>query len=146
MIAVQRFVARVVLVAMVCVLTTTWFGWASLPFVGFIYGLTDWRARARGTIAALGAALGWLAILGAAATRGADVRAVAERIGEVMQVPALAFIVITLVFAALLSGMAATLGAEMWRIRARRMVERGQLRASPTVGQEVPEDRDDREH
>ena len=124
-----RFVARIILVAVVCGLTTRWAGWVSLPFVGFIYGVADRRARARGSIAALGAALGWVAILGAEAARGADIRGVAQHVGQVMQVPALAFILITLVFAALLSGTAGVLGAAIARLTTKHVD-----RSSPVLG------------
>jgi hypothetical protein len=106
-----RFGARVVFVAAVCALTTSWFGWAGLPFVGFIYGMVDRRAVGRGTIAALGGLAGWLGILGAEAARGADVRAVADQVGAVLQVPGFVFLLSTLAFAALLCGTAAFLGA-----------------------------------
>ncbi|HEY5087692.1 MAG TPA: hypothetical protein VII66_10075 [Gemmatimonadaceae bacterium] len=117
---VVRFVARIIIVAVACALATTWFGWASLPFVGFIYGVAGQRARADGTSAALGAALGWLGILGAEAARGADVRLVAERMGEVMQIPAFVFVLVTLVFAAMLCGTAARMGAAIVRIATKR--------------------------
>lgn len=105
-----RFLARIIVVSLVCAIATTLFGWMSVPIVGFVYGVTDRRAPARGTIAALGGALGWLAILCTEAARGADVRLVAERVGDVMQLPAFAFVLITLAFAALLSGTSAVLG------------------------------------
>ncbi len=106
-----RFVARILLVAVVCAVATRWFGWMSLPVVGFIYGATDRRTRVHGTIVAFGSALGWLAILCAEAARGADMRAVAEQVGAVLQVPGFVFALITFVFAALLGGTAAVLGA-----------------------------------
>lgn len=112
---VLRYVARIAIVALVCAFATVLFGWMSLPVLGFIYGIIDRRARARGTIAALGAALGWLAILGAEAARGADVRMVAVEVGAVMQLPAFALVLITLAFAAVLSGTAAVLGTAFTR-------------------------------
>lgn len=77
--------------------------------MGFVYALADRRATARGSIAALGAAAGWLAILGADAARGANVRMVASRMAEVMQVPSFGFMLITLLFAAALCGTAAVI-------------------------------------
>lgn len=108
--SVIRFVVRIVLVAIVCASATMWLGWVSIPCIGFIYGMSDRRARARGSIAAIGGALGWIALLGAEAARGADMRAVAERMGAVMQIPGVAFAIATLAFAALLCGTAAALG------------------------------------
>lgn len=116
-----HFVARVAFVACVCALATTWFGWPSLPFVGFIYGAVDRRARARGTTAALGAAVGWLGMLGAEAARGADVRAVATQVGAVLQVPGSVFTLAALIFAALLCGTAAVLGASFSDVNLHRV-------------------------
>lgn len=104
------FAGRVLIVAIVCATGTLWLGWMVVPVAGFVYGLLDRGGRARGSIAAIGAVLAWTAILGAAAARGADVRAVAERLGAVMQIPALAFFGVTLIFAAILCGAAAVLG------------------------------------
>jgi len=112
---VLQYLARVAIVALICALATVVFGWMSLPVVGFIYSIIDRRARARGAIAALGAALGWLGILGAEAARGADVRMVAVEVGSVMQLPAFALVLVTLAFAAVLCGAAAVLGSRLER-------------------------------
>jgi hypothetical protein len=109
--SVIRFVARVIIVAAACALATCWFGWVSLPFVGFLSGIADRHSRAAGTVAAMGAAAAWAAILAAQVVRGANVAGLAERIGAVMQVPGFIFGLMTLVFAALLCGTAAVVGA-----------------------------------
>ena len=77
--SVARFIARVIIVAIACTLTTYAFGWVSLPFVGLVWGIAERRGRMPGTVAAVGAATAWVAILAGAAARGADVRAVAQR-------------------------------------------------------------------
>ncbi len=110
---VLRYVARVVIVAAICVMATMWIGWVSLPVIGFAYGVVDRRAHARGSVAAIGAILGWFALLATEAARGADVRMVAVKVGEVMQLPAFAFIFVTFAFAALLCGTAAVLGSAL---------------------------------
>lgn len=111
-----RLVTRIVVVSLLCAIATMLFGWMSVPAVGFVYGLVDRNGRARGTVAALGGALGWLAILCVNAARGADIRMVAERVGSVMQLPAAVLVLVTLVFAAVLSGTAAIFGAETGRL------------------------------
>ncbi len=111
----SKYAARVMIIAFICALTTSWLGWISLPIVGFIYALIDRRAVARGTVAALGAALGWLVILGADAARGASVRAVASRMGDVMQLPAVGFVLATFLFAAALAGTAAVIASAIMR-------------------------------
>lgn len=104
-------VARVIIVAIVCAMSTSWFGWMSLPIIGFVYALLDRHTRARGSIAALGAVLGWLAILGGEAARGASIRVVASDMGAVLHVPSAVFVLLTLLFAAVLCGTAGVLGS-----------------------------------
>lgn len=106
-----QFFIRVILVAIACAIVTIWLGWMAVPVVGIGYGLVDRHARARGSIAALGAVFGWLAILAEEAARGADVRAVATQLGAIMQMPAAGFAIVTLVFAAVLCGTGAVIGA-----------------------------------
>jgi hypothetical protein len=108
---VTRFIARVVFVGVVCAAATIWLGWLPIPAIGFAYGLADRRMRARGSIAALGAALGWAAIIGEGAARGADVRVVANQLGAVMQISGVGLVLATLAFAAVLCGTAALLGS-----------------------------------
>lgn len=106
-----RIAAQLVLVAVVCAAGTLWLGWPTVVVTGFVYGLFCSRVRARGFIAALGAALAWVGLLGAELARGADIRMVATRIGAVMHVPAIVLLLLTLVFGAILAGTAAVLGA-----------------------------------
>lgn len=106
-----QFFIRVVLVAIASAIVTVWLGWMAVPVVGLVYGLLDRRARARGSIAALGAVIGWLAILAEEAARGADVRALASQVGAIMQMPAAGFAIVTLVFGAVLCGTGAVIGA-----------------------------------
>jgi hypothetical protein len=113
MMAAPRFVARAIVVAVACAVATVWLGWQSVPVIGFIYGVVDRRTPAPGILAALGATLGWVAILAALAARGANIGGVAERMGAVMQIPAGAFVVGALAFAAVLGGTAAVVGAAM---------------------------------
>lgn len=107
---VDRFAARVAVVAVVCAVGTVWLGWLSVPCVGFVYGALDWRATVRGAIAAVGAVLAWAGLLGAELARGADIRLVAAQIGAVMHVPGVLLAFVTLVFGAVLAGSAAVLG------------------------------------
>ncbi|MDQ2889554.1 MAG: hypothetical protein M3R65_03225 [Gemmatimonadota bacterium] len=112
-ISVRRFVSRIVILAIICALATLWFGWPFLIPIGLFYGAIDRRARARGTTAALGAALGWAIILASDAARGADIGAVASRVGAVLQAPPFVFVLLTLGFAAILCGTAAVLGSAL---------------------------------
>jgi hypothetical protein len=111
MTATLRFFLRIVAIAIACALGTIWLGWMVLPAVGVLYGLADRRARGRGTIAAIGAVIGWSGILAEEAARGADVRLVATQLGAIMQLPPAGFAVVTLAFAAVLCGTAAVAGS-----------------------------------
>ena len=104
-------ITRIAIVAIAAAILTELFGWLSLPVVGLAYGFSDRRARARGTIAASGAAAGWVAILALASTRGAGVHVVAESVGALLHLPAWGFLLLTLAFAAMLCGTAAVIGA-----------------------------------
>lgn len=126
--SVFRFVARILVVAVTCVAGTFLFGWPSLVAIGLLYGLLDRSARARGSTAALGGALSWLAILVTNGIRGDDVPLVAERMGAVLQAPAWAFVVLTLCFSAVLCGCAAAVGSAISRPFTRN--ERGRRTAS----------------
>lgn len=106
-----QFFLRVVLVAVASAIATVWLSWMAVPVVGLVYGIVDRRARARGSIAALGAVVGWLAILAEEAARGADVQSVASHLGAIMQMPSAGFGLVTLAFAAVLCGTGAVIGA-----------------------------------
>lgn len=108
---IDRFAAKVAVVAIACAAGTVWFGWLSVPCVGFVYGVLEWRVTARGSIAALGAVLAWAGLLGAELARGADIRLVAAQIGAVMHVPGVLLGLVTLAFGAVLAAAAAVLGA-----------------------------------
>ncbi len=110
-----RIVARVLVLAVLCALATLWPGWPGLVGIGVVYGAVDRHARARGSIAAIGATLGWGILIGVGMLRGTDIAAVARRMSAVFQAPSFAFVLLTLIFAALLCGPAAVLGAAIWR-------------------------------
>ena len=120
-----RFMGRILIVALLCVAATLWLGWRAVPAAGFAYAVLDRNARARGTIAALGAALGWSAMLIVDAARGGDVIAISARIGAVLHVPAVVFFLLTLGFAAVLCGTAAVLGSAIGRPRLSRLPRPG---------------------
>jgi hypothetical protein len=110
-----RLIARVVGVGVVCAVATIWLGWLPIPAIGFAYGLADRSVdrsmRGRGSIAGLGAALGWAAIIGEEAARGADIRTVANQLGALMQISGVGLVLVTLAFAAVLCGASALLGS-----------------------------------
>lgn len=113
-------IARIGSVAVACAVATLWFGWIMVPLIGLAYGFLERGISARGSIAGLGAALAWIAILGEEAARGADVRAVADEVGALIRMPAAAFFVLTLAFASVLCAAAAVIGASLRRSHAAR--------------------------
>ena len=104
----------VFIVAFATAVATAFLGWWTVPVVGLGWALQR-PVRHPVIEASIGAALGWGSLLGLAATRG-DVGRVAERVGAVVQLPAGWFIAVTLAFAALLAGAAATVGREVRRL------------------------------
>lgn len=93
-------------VALGTIVGTMLLGWWSVAVVGLASALASRPGRTAVIEAGGGAALGWAAILAGSSLSG-PVWAVAQRVGPVFGVPALGFVIIALVFPALLAGSAA---------------------------------------
>ncbi len=106
-----RVALRVVAIALVVALGTAWLGWWSVPVICAAYGFMDRTSRMRGTMAAAGAVIAWGAMLVGASLEGASVGVAAARFGAVVGAPAFVLVLLALVFAALLAGPAAVIGA-----------------------------------
>lgn len=121
---IARVLLRVVFLLLVLALGTLWYGWWALPPVAFVYAAVDDARWHRGWIAAVAAVLAWGGILVAETVRGAAMGATATRIAGVLQLPVWVFPLGTLLFAMLLAGPAAVIGAEVgdrfmpWKVRA----------------------------
>src|SRR5688572_2168650 len=96
------------MLAAVMAALTILIGWWAVPITAALWGAFARGRPGTGRIAALAAALAWGAILAYDALVG-PVGALAERLGQVMGVPAVVLPVITLVFPALLAWSAAYL-------------------------------------
>jgi len=103
----MRAVLRGALLAMAFALATAVLGWWTVPALGALWGILAPRGSRPGTTAALAAMTGWLALLVSAALRG-PAWELAAKVGGVMALPGWAFVVLTLVYPALLAGLAAT--------------------------------------
>lgn len=111
---------RVIALAMVFALGTTWFGWWTVAILAFVYGMIDRGVHRRGSIASGGVILGWGAMLLAGA-RGAG-WAAAEKAASVVGAPLAALAVVTIVFGVLLAACGAIVGAAVSRgFRAKSM-------------------------
>lgn len=104
--------------AAVYAVATALVGWWSLPIVSAAWALIAARRRTAsvGWLAALGAAIGWLALLAYDAARG-PAAALATTLGGVMRVPAPALVLVTLGFAALVAGSTGALVGAVARPR-----------------------------
>jgi len=106
-------VLRIVIVAIALALGTTLAGWWAVPVVALAYGVVMHRTSRPGLTAAVAGALAWGGYLVLASVGGAAIRPFAAALGTSMQLPAWAPLVATLVFPALLAGLAAYLGARV---------------------------------
>lgn len=116
-----RIGLRVVFLALVFALGTAWYGWWTVPVIALVYGVMDRARWHRGWLAASGAVVSWSGILTIAQMRGAPVWESGGRIASILRLPAPALLVVTLAFAALLAGPAATLGSAISRNRRPRI-------------------------
>ncbi|MGI9091734.1 MAG: hypothetical protein ACR2GG_11650 [Gemmatimonadaceae bacterium] len=106
-----RIALRLVALALVFALGTAWYGWWTVPVVAFVYAVMDRAQWHRGRLAAGAAVISWGGILTFAAMRSAIVWSNSERIASLLQTSPLMLFILTLMFAALLAGPAAVLGA-----------------------------------
>jgi hypothetical protein len=104
---------RLLIVAIALALGTTLAGWWAVPVVALAYGVVMHRTKRPGLTAAAAGALAWGGYLLLASIGGASVRPFAAALGTSMQLPAWAPLAATLVFPALLAGLAAYLGARV---------------------------------
>jgi hypothetical protein len=104
----------VLLIAAATALATWLAGWWSVVVMALIVGAL-WRHRHAAWLTALGAAIGWGALL-AADAGGARLMTLAHRMGGVFMLPGPALLTLTLVFVALLAWSAAAVARELRRI------------------------------
>jgi hypothetical protein len=81
-------------------------GWWTVPVVAAVWVRVSPRARSPARSCMAGAIIGWALLLGWVALRG-PAGAVAGRVGGALGLPPWAFVLVTLLFPALLAGAAA---------------------------------------
>lgn len=101
-------VLRTLLVALVIAASTWFLGWWSVPLIGVVYALLRGGEEHIVKEAAIGAMLGWAALLGWQATNPAFGR-LSQAISGVFPVPAPVLMLVSIVFAGVLAGAAARL-------------------------------------
>lgn len=105
----SRVLLRLALLALAFAAGTTWLGWGAVPFLGAVWGVIAWRARDAAWSAAMGAVLGWGALLLWAAASG-PVGVLAQRVGGIFGLPGSVLVLVTLIYAAALAWSAAAVG------------------------------------
>ena len=90
-------------------------GWWAVPVIAFVFGMTAPGWRRLGGAALLAGACAWALLLMIPALRDAPVRRFAGQLAQSMELPVVALFGATLVFPALLSWSAASLGARALR-------------------------------
>lgn len=104
---------RLVILGVVIALGTVLLGWWAVPVAAAAFGALMRSEAWPGTSAAVAAALAWGGYLGIAALGGAPVGAYGIRLAGAMQLPGWAPMTTTLVFPALLAGLASHVGARL---------------------------------
>jgi hypothetical protein len=81
----------------------TWtFGWWAVPVIALAWGVFARGSRGSAAAAAVGAAVGWAALLGFVALDG-RVGVLLSRVAPVLSLPGVALVAVTLLFAALVA-------------------------------------------
>lgn len=96
---------RVLLAGLLAGAATAAAGWWAVPLVAAVWARAARRDRHPVRSCAIGAALAWALLIGAAGVQG-PVAAVARRVGGVFGLPAWAVVLFTLLFPALLAAAA----------------------------------------
>ena len=106
-------ILRMLIIAFVIALGTVLAGWWMVPVVGIAYGLVARGTRRPALLAAAGGALAWGGYLAIAAIGDAPVTSFGAALASAVQLPVWAPIVATLIFPALLAGLASYVGARL---------------------------------
>lgn len=104
---------RILMLAIAIALGTILVGWWTVPIVALVYGVLLRGSAHPGATAAAGGAMAWGGYLGLAVIGGAPVGGFASSLAAAMQLPGGIPLVATLLFPALLAGLAAYLGARV---------------------------------
>ncbi|MBK6488126.1 MAG: hypothetical protein IPF98_14990 [Gemmatimonadetes bacterium] len=104
---------RTLMLAVGIAIGTIMLGWWSVPVVALAYGVALRRSRFPAMTAAASGAIAWGGYLGLAMLGGAPVVRFGRELAASMQLPGWAPFTATLIFPAVLAGLAAYLGARV---------------------------------
>lgn len=121
--------ARVLAAAVTTAVLTWWAGWWAVVPIALVAGALPPRSRLAPGAMALAGTLGWAALLGFQLLHPAS-GTLLERVAGVFQLPGAALVIVTLLYAALLSWSAAVIGNAIGR-RAPAPVTPASAEASP---------------
>lgn len=108
----MRTLLRVLLLALAFTAGTAFLGWWSVPLLALVWGVIAWRLPRVALTAGGAAMLAWGVLLVAAA-RAPAFGALARSLADVMQLPSVALVVLTLLFPALVGWSAARTSASL---------------------------------
>ncbi len=97
---------RLVVLAVAVGLATVWLGWWVMPVIGALWGLLAPRESKASLTVFSAAALAWFGLLVIASVRG-PVWVLADKVGGILAIPGWLFAAVTVVFPAVLTGVAA---------------------------------------
>ena len=106
-------VLRTIVLAVLLALGTVLVAWWAVPLVAAAFGAITHATRRPGLSAAVAGVLAWGGYLGIAALGGAPVGVFGVRLAASMQLPGWAPITATILFPAVLAGLASYLGARV---------------------------------
>ena len=106
-------ILRTIILAVLLALGTVLVAWWAVPLVAAVFGVRTHATRRPGLSAAVAGALAWGGYLGIAALGGAPVVAFGTRLATSMQLSAGVPLTATLLFPAVLAGLASYLGARV---------------------------------
>jgi hypothetical protein len=104
-------VIDIIVLAAAFSLGTFYVGWWTVPVIALAWGWIVGPSRRPATRAALGAGIAWMGFLAHDAMRGPAGR-LARTLGDVMHLPAVVLVVVTVLFPVILAWSAAVVGAE----------------------------------
>ena len=104
---------RFLILAIVVVLGTVLLDWWIVPIIGAAYGFVSRATKWPGSVAACAGAVAWAGYLAVASFGGAPIADFGGRLGQSMGLPAVVPYVATLLFPAVLAGLAAHVAANL---------------------------------
>lgn len=110
----RRMLLQVAVLGLVVAGATWWIGWWTVPLIAAAWGAAQRGVGYPVATSAVGAALGWVLLLGLRATAG-PMGELSRKLGGIMGVPGWVPLLLVLVFPAVLAAAAAALAGAVQR-------------------------------